>query len=146
MKTTTTLRKDLSDSGFAAHGAAYMSAGPGSEKGSGLQAWSSFVRNHARAVLARDFFVAVTATFRLLYVFVVLEVGTRPILHMNVADHRTAEWTIQQSRPRAGHHTPATATPQCPVSRREAKAWASRTMDDRQLVSERDDFQVQRGA
>ena len=36
--------------------------------------------------------------------------------------------------------------PQHPVGRREAKAWASRSMDDGQLVSERDDFQVQRGA
>jgi putative transposase len=32
----------------------------------GSQAWSTFVRNHARAVLACDFFVAVTATFRIL--------------------------------------------------------------------------------
>jgi transposase InsO family protein len=71
---------------------------PGSNRGPGSQAWSSFVRNHARAVLACDFFVAVTATFRLLYIFVVLEVGTRRILHWNVTDHPTAEWTTQQFR------------------------------------------------
>jgi hypothetical protein len=35
------------------------------------------VRNHARAVLACAFFVAVTATFQAIYVFVVMEVGTR---------------------------------------------------------------------
>ncbi|MGH9196920.1 MAG: hypothetical protein ACRD1T_14410, partial [Acidimicrobiia bacterium] len=35
-------------------------------------AWSTFVRNHAQAVLACDFFVAVTATFRMFYIFVVL--------------------------------------------------------------------------
>jgi putative transposase len=56
------------------------------------------VRNHARAVLACDFFVTVTATFRVLYIFVVFEVGTRRILHRNVTDHPTAEWTIQQFR------------------------------------------------
>jgi putative transposase len=56
------------------------------------------VRNHARAVLACDFFVTVTATFRLLYIFVILEVGTRRILHWNVTDHPTAEWTTQQFR------------------------------------------------
>lgn len=50
-----------------------------------------FVRNHASAVLAYDFFVTVTATFRVLYVFVVLEVGTRRILHWNVTEHPTAE-------------------------------------------------------
>jgi putative transposase len=64
----------------------------------GTQAWSTFVRNHARSVLASDFFVAVTATFRLLYVFVVLEVGTRRIVHWNVTAHPTAEWTAQQFR------------------------------------------------
>jgi transposase InsO family protein len=76
----------------------YMLAGPGSRNGSGSQAWNSFVRNHARAVLACDFFVTVTATFRVLYIFVVMEVGTRRILHWNVTDHPTAEWTIQQFR------------------------------------------------
>ena len=57
----------------------------------GTQAWSTFVRNHARSVLASDFFVVVTATFRILYVFVVLEVGTRRILHWNVTAHPTAD-------------------------------------------------------
>jgi transposase InsO family protein len=64
----------------------------------GTQAWSTFVRNHARAVLASDFLVVVTATFRIIYVFVVLEVGTRRILHWNVTEHPTADWTGQQFR------------------------------------------------
>src|SRR2546427_8239481 len=76
----------------------YMPSGPGSKNRPGSQAWSAFVRNHARAVLACDFFVVVTATFRMLYIFVVLEVGTRRILHWNVTDHPTAEWTAQQFR------------------------------------------------
>ena len=42
--------------------------------------------------------ITATATFRLLYIFVVLEVGTRRILHWNVTDHPTAEWTAQQFR------------------------------------------------
>jgi hypothetical protein len=64
----------------------------------GSQTWSSFVRNHAKCVLACDFFVAVTATFRIVYVFVVLEVGTRRIVHWNTTAHPTADWTAQQSR------------------------------------------------
>lgn len=56
------------------------------------------MRNHARELLACDFFVAVTARFRLVYVFVVLDVGTRQLLHWNVTEHPTAEWTVQQFR------------------------------------------------
>jgi len=63
-----------------------------------LQAWSTFVRSHARSVLACDFFVVVTVTFRVVYVFVVLEVGTRRLLHWNVTAHPTADWTAQQFR------------------------------------------------
>ena len=57
------------------------------------------VRKESRTeVLACDFFVTVTATFRLLYVFVILEVGTRRIVHWNATDHPTADWTMQQFR------------------------------------------------
>jgi transposase InsO family protein len=76
----------------------YMPSGSGSKHGPGSQAWSTFVRNHARSMLACDFFVVVTAGFRMLYIFVVLEVGTRRILHWNVTDHPTGEWTAQQFR------------------------------------------------
>jgi putative transposase len=60
--------------------------------------WRTFVRNHAGAMFACDFFMTITATFRTLYVFVVLEVGTRRIVHWNVTEHPTAEWTVQQFR------------------------------------------------
>jgi putative transposase len=62
------------------------------------QRWMTFVRNHAQAIIASDFFVMVTATFQLVYVLVILEVGTRRIRHMNVTLHPTAEWTLQQFR------------------------------------------------
>jgi len=64
----------------------------------GDQRWSTFVRNHARAVVACDFFISVTASFRILYVFVAMEIGSRWILHTNVTAHPTAEWMIQQFR------------------------------------------------
>jgi len=64
----------------------YMGSGPGAKSRQGSQAWSAFVRNHARSVLACYFFVTVTATFRILYIFVVLDVSTRRIVHWNVTD------------------------------------------------------------
>jgi putative transposase len=62
------------------------------------QRWRTFVRNHVQAIVARDFCVVVTATFRLLSVFVVMEHLTRRILHVNVTAHPTAAWTLQQLR------------------------------------------------
>jgi putative transposase len=62
------------------------------------QRWVALVRNHAQAIVACDFCLVVTATFRLLYVFVVMEHATRRILHCNVTAHPTAQWTLQQLR------------------------------------------------
>jgi transposase InsO family protein len=56
------------------------------------------VRHHAQAIVACDFCVVVTITFRLLYVFVLMEHATRRILHINVTAHPTASWTLQQLR------------------------------------------------
>ncbi len=66
--------------------------------GTNGQRWSTFVRNHAKETVACDFFVSVTATFRILYVFVAMEIGSRRILHTNVTTKPTAEWTTQQFR------------------------------------------------
>jgi hypothetical protein len=58
----------------------------------------TFVRNHAKAIIATDFFVVVTASFQLVYVFVVIEIATRRVLHFNATRHPTADWTLQQFR------------------------------------------------
>ena len=50
------------------------------------QRWSTFLKNHAKAILACDFFFAVTATFRMLYVFVVIEHGTCRELDLRTRD------------------------------------------------------------
>jgi transposase InsO family protein len=49
-------------------------------------------------LLACDFAVAVTARFQSLYIFVVMEIGSRRVLHCNSTQHPTADWTIQQLR------------------------------------------------
>ena len=76
----------------------YMPRDPRTRDQLSLQQWMTFVRNHAKAILACDFFVTVTASFRILYVFVVMEIGSRWIVHFNVTDHPTTEWTLQQFR------------------------------------------------
>ena len=60
------------------------------------QTWRTFLRNHLRTTVACDFFVVPTATFRLLFCFIVLTHDRRRILHLNVTAHPTAEWTAQQ--------------------------------------------------
>ncbi len=62
------------------------------------QRWATFVRNHAKTIVACDFLVSITAKFQILYVFVAMEIGSRRILHFNVTAHPTAEWTTQQFR------------------------------------------------
>jgi putative transposase len=64
----------------------------------GDQRWSTFVANHAKAIVACDFLTVVTATFKFLYVFVIIEIETRKLIHTNVTDHPTAAWTLQQLR------------------------------------------------
>src|SRR5919108_142184 len=72
--------------------------GRGQGKRATSQRWRTFVRHHAQAIVACDFCVVVTATFRLLYVFVLMEHATRRILHCNVTAYPTASWTLQQLR------------------------------------------------
>ena len=76
----------------------YMPDDTGSRRGPSSQHWMTFIRSYAQGILACDFFVTVTASFRVLYVFVVMEVGTRRITHFNVTAHPTADWTLQQFR------------------------------------------------
>jgi putative transposase len=64
----------------------------------GDQRWSTFLKNHAKVIIACDFCIVATVTFRILYVFVVMEHLSRRIVHANVTAHPTAAWTMQQLR------------------------------------------------
>jgi transposase InsO family protein len=76
----------------------YVPDGAGSGNRVSSQRWTTFVWNHAQSILACDLFVPVTAIFRILYVFAIMELGTRRIVHFNVTDQTTPEWTLQQFR------------------------------------------------
>ena len=58
--------------------------------------WRSFLRNHARDLVAADFFTVPTATFQVLFVCVILAHPRRRIVHLNVTANPTAAWTAQQ--------------------------------------------------
>jgi putative transposase len=58
--------------------------------------WRVFLTAHARDIVAVDFFLVPTLTFRLLFVFVMLRHERRELLHINVTDHPSAVWTAQQ--------------------------------------------------
>ena len=58
--------------------------------------WRAFLTAQARDIVAIDFFVVPTLTFRLLVVFVVLRHDRRERLHLHVTDHPTADWTARQ--------------------------------------------------
>lgn len=62
------------------------------------QSWRTFLANHAGQIMAADFFVVPTVTYRLLFVLVILAHDRRRIVHVAVTDHPTAAWTAQQLR------------------------------------------------
>ena len=58
--------------------------------------WRSFLANHVNCLASVDFFVVPTATFRLLYGFLVLRHDRRRVAHFNVTAHPTADWVARQ--------------------------------------------------
>ena len=54
--------------------------------------WRAFLRNHAGELLACDFFLVSTASFKTLIGFVVIELERRRIVACDVTEHPTAGW------------------------------------------------------
>ena len=48
------------------------------------QTWRTFLTNHMKQMASMDFFIVPTATFRLLFVFIVLSHDRRRVMHFNV--------------------------------------------------------------
>jgi putative transposase len=64
----------------------------------GTQTWRSFVRHHAKQLWACDFLTQYTALFAIAHVFVIMEIGSRRIVHVNVTSNPTLPWMKQQIR------------------------------------------------
>jgi transposase InsO family protein len=60
------------------------------------QTWRTFLANHVGTLVSVDFFVVPTVLFKVLFVFVVLAHDRRRVVHVNVTDTPTAQWTAQQ--------------------------------------------------
>src|SRR5260370_41171345 len=65
-------------------------------RGAPSPTWRTFLRNHAEGVAAIDVFVAASASFRLLYVMIILAHDRRNILRTAVTEHPTAAWLSRQ--------------------------------------------------
>ena len=59
------------------------------------QTWRTFLDNHIRSLVSVDFFTVPTVLFKVLFVFVVLTHDRRRVVHVNVTDTPTAEWSAQ---------------------------------------------------
>ena len=62
------------------------------------QSWRTFLTNHADCLASIDFFVVPTATFHLLFGFIVLHHERRQIVHFGVTANPTMAWVAQQIR------------------------------------------------
>jgi transposase InsO family protein len=62
------------------------------------QSWATFLKNHAAEIWACDFTVVHDLFFRPTYVFIIIELHTRRILHTAVTLSPTDAWTAQQLR------------------------------------------------
>jgi transposase InsO family protein len=64
----------------------------------GQQTWATFLKNHAPEIWACDFTTVHDLFFRPLYIFVIIQLHTRRIVHAAVTRSPTDDWTAQQLR------------------------------------------------
>src|ERR1017187_6338819 len=65
-------------------------------RGSPSRGWRTFLHNHAPDIAAMDLFVVPTIGFKLLYALVIVRLGRRDLVWINVTAHPTAEWVARQ--------------------------------------------------
>jgi len=62
------------------------------------QTWATFLHNHAQDVWACDFLPVIDLGFRALFAFVIVDLGSRRVVHVAVTRHPTDAWVAQQLR------------------------------------------------
>lgn len=62
------------------------------------QTWATFLRNHATQIWACDFLQTYDVFFRTVFVFVIVELGSRRVVHFGVTRNPTDQRTAQQLR------------------------------------------------
>jgi hypothetical protein len=65
-------------------------------RGAPSPTWRSFLCNHAEGIAAIDMFIVASASFRLLYVMIILAHDRRRIMRTAVTEHPTAAWLSRQ--------------------------------------------------
>ena len=60
------------------------------------QTWRTFLTSHVQTLVSVDFFTVPTVTFKVLFAFVVLMHDRRRVVHVNVTDAPTTQWTAHQ--------------------------------------------------
>jgi putative transposase len=58
--------------------------------------WKTFLANHVQDLVALDFFVVPTVTYKVLFVLPILAHHRRRVVHFHITEHPTAAWTAQQ--------------------------------------------------
>jgi putative transposase len=81
------------------------------------QTWSVFLANHAKDVWACDFLPVIDLFFRQVYIFFLVDLASRRIVHFNVTAHPTDVWVAQQLR----EATPLGQSPRCLIRDRDRK-------------------------
>ena len=82
---------------FAAWADALVIVKPSRPRGDSMT-WRTFLKNQADAIWMCDFCVQHTVRFTALYIFVIMELGSRKVVHINVTEHPTLAWVKQQIR------------------------------------------------
>jgi len=64
----------------------------------GDQSWRTLVRNHAKELWACDFLIQHTTLYSVAYIFIIMEIHSRRIVHVNVTINPTLSWVKTQIR------------------------------------------------